>query len=558
MACQSAFCDAGSYFNITATGTPANLSISLCLNGKAALSCQNYNASATILNVSTLVTNHTYPNAGIRINTPGHVVSGCTPTRNGYCLFSVSDTKTAIIPVTTPSCQAGVISFTPSNITVNNPLTGSNAPQEFTVSMTMCNSQGQALIPSAANPIHVDVYGAREGVISPTSTTTSTGTLTFTYNGQSFPNNISINAWIRDSTNNGAALGVTQVLQQNKPPICSYGEISYNVPLKSTLPEALQVDADVGYNTNDPTTTLTPFTLDTGSLGVVVPASELPQNSHVIGPGASGVKYYDSSGNTYSGNYYLAPVRIQTNNGTVQTIPILVLGIDKAYCTGPTTRSCYTNSSPPAPDLHYMGVGFNRNSTTTNDLFNSPTANAFLHLNNANNGTDIGPGYNLTPSDATITGLSLGITDTSDYQTVNLVANPSVPGDFSAQPGCYSFTDFSPAQQFCGTALLDIGIDYMFIDLPKSQWPAGTFDSVERVPVGTAMSILMGPISAPAMQYSYMTNNTNTYPAAPNYVQWIDSTTTDQIFVNTGRRPLYKYNYFYEGQCGQVGFKPLH
>ncbi|CEG56896.1 hypothetical protein [Legionella fallonii] len=556
--CQSTFAAKNLFFNVSATGTPANINLTLCLNGKSVLSCQHYNVSALALSILTTIPNHTYPFAGIKINTPGYVLSGCSLTNNGYCLFSVSNTQAATLSLTPSTCQADVISFSPAVTKVNNPIGNTpTAPQQFTIHMTMCNSRGQPLIPSNNNPVHVNVYGAPDGVISPISTTTSTGSVTFTYSGQSFPNNISINAWISDSSNNGAALGVTQVLQQNTPS-CTYGSTSYQVPLVQTLPDALQIMADVGYGVTSPTTTLASYTIDTGSLGVVVPVHELPKNVSVIGPGAPGVKYYDSSGNTYSGNYYLAPVRVKIDNGLVQTIPIMVLGIDKAYCSGPTTRSCYSN--PPSPDLHYMGVGFNRNSTTAGDLFNSPTANAFLHLTNATNGTDLSPGYYLTPNDTTtVTGLTLGITSSNEYNVVNLSPNPNVPGDFYPQAGCFSFPHHSQPNQFCGTALLDVGIDSMFIDLPRAQWPTGTYNSKDEVPAGVDMSILMGALSTPAMQYSFsaVDGSPPSHSPAPTVVQWINSTATGMVFVNTGRRPLYIYNYFYDGQCGQVGFKPL-
>lgn len=519
--------------------------------------CQQYTLPATFLNINTTVPNHTYPLAGIKILTPGFTPSGCTMNANGYCLFSVSSTQSSSIELTPASCS-DVITFSPAVTTVNNPTGGSpTSPQQFTINMTMCNSLGQPIIPSAKNPIHVDVYGAPDGVISPVSTTSTTGSVTFTYSGQAFPNNISINAWIRDSSNNGAALGVTQVLQQNTP-ACQYRPTTYQVPLTQSLPSALQIMADVGHDLASSTCTLSPYTIDTGSLGVVVPVTELPNNANVIGPGAIGVKYYDSSGNTYSGHYYLAPVRIQYLNGLVQTQPIMVLAINNAYCTGPQTKACY--SAPPSPTLHYMGVGFNRNSTNPNDLFNSPTANAFLHITNDSNGTDITPGYLLTPSDnAAATGLSLGISSVTGYNILNLTANPSVPGDFNAQAGCFKFPGSALPNQFCGTALLDVGIDSMFIDLPRSQWPAGTHDSNDDVPAGIDMSILMGDTGSPAMSYSFTSVQGNP-PAdtpTPTLVQWIDTSKSGMVFVNTGRRPLYLFNYLYNGQCGQVGFKSI-
>ena len=222
--------------------------------------------------------------------------------------------------------------------------------------------EGGPLTPSPSNPIHVDVYGALSGVILPPSTTIPSGSnVTFTYSGASFPNNISINAWMTDPGTGGAAIGVTQVLMQNTSS-CVYGTTSYQVPLTQTLPDALQVMADVGDSLSSAPAALTTYTIDTGSLGALVPSSELPHDSNVIGPAGPGVKVYNSSGNTYSGNYYLARVSVHIQGGTVvQTIPIVVLGINKAYCTGPSTKPCHKN--PPSPTLHYLGVGFTSTAT---------------------------------------------------------------------------------------------------------------------------------------------------------------------------------------------------
>ena len=286
-------------------------------------------------------------------------------------------------PAPTPSPTPGpsdAIIFSPAVTTVNNPTGDSpNGPAQFSITMKAFDSKGDPLTPSPSNPIHVDVYGALSGVISPPSTTIPSGSsLTFTYSGAFFPNNISINAWMTDPGTGGAAIGVTQVLMQNTSS-CVYGTTSYQVPLTQTLPDALQVMADVGYSLSSAPAALTTYTIDTGSLGALVPSSELPHDSNVIGPAGPGVKVYNSSGNTYSGNYYLARVSVQILGGTVvQTIPIVVLGIDKAYCTGPSTKPCYQN--PPSPTLHYLGVGFNRNSTAPGDLFNSPTANVVARL----------------------------------------------------------------------------------------------------------------------------------------------------------------------------------
>jgi len=116
--------NSGLLFNVVAGGTPANLTISLCLNGKGALSCQQYAVSGLNLRVSTTIPNHTYPAAGIKILTPNFVPAGCTPAPNGYCLFSVSNTSPAsftIQPTTVVSYWVSPSGSDSANGDVNHP-----------------------------------------------------------------------------------------------------------------------------------------------------------------------------------------------------------------------------------------------------------------------------------------------------------------------------------------------------------------------------------------------------------------------------------------------------
>ena len=102
---QTTFAAGGSglLFDVSATGTPANFSITLCLNGKSALSCQNYTVSALNLSIRTTVPGHSYSTIGMKINTPGYALSGCTPIANGYCLFSANDTTPTSVAVSSTS-----------------------------------------------------------------------------------------------------------------------------------------------------------------------------------------------------------------------------------------------------------------------------------------------------------------------------------------------------------------------------------------------------------------------------------------------------------------------
>lgn len=104
---QSTFAGSGALFQVTATGTPAQVNITLCLNAKGPSSCQNFTVSALNLTITTTIPNHVYPLAGIKINTPGYTLAdvgtACTPLDNGMCQFSVGDTAAKAIAVSSNS-----------------------------------------------------------------------------------------------------------------------------------------------------------------------------------------------------------------------------------------------------------------------------------------------------------------------------------------------------------------------------------------------------------------------------------------------------------------------
>jgi hypothetical protein len=98
---QAKWAYSGLLFDITATGgAPEAISLSLCLNGKGPLSCQNYSVNNLNLSILSTIPNHTYNAAGIKVNTPGYTLTGCTMINNGYCLFAVSNKSAASIAIT--------------------------------------------------------------------------------------------------------------------------------------------------------------------------------------------------------------------------------------------------------------------------------------------------------------------------------------------------------------------------------------------------------------------------------------------------------------------------
>ena len=89
----SANANTGNLFNISTTGASADVNITVCLNGLSPLSCQNYTLSALDVTISPNIPNHVYPSIGIKINTPGYTLDGCSPSPDGYCLFSASQSE---------------------------------------------------------------------------------------------------------------------------------------------------------------------------------------------------------------------------------------------------------------------------------------------------------------------------------------------------------------------------------------------------------------------------------------------------------------------------------
>ncbi len=458
----------------------------------------------------------------------------CTITRSGQ------RSHHQVNPCGPNAVNASRIAFTPSTISLNN-------AGQVTVNMTVFDSTGKIVSPTSDHPLHVNVYGVPAGVLSPTeSTLTSASSITFTYNGGTFPNNMEIAAWQDDPTNGGASLGTTLFVHTNRP-ACNFGSQSYALNVTSNVPNEIQVQAVVGAN-NPSGSDFKTFTIDTGSLGAIVTKSQLIMDSNVHGPGARGQQFYDSSGYVFTGNYYLAPISVKLTDGSyVQTNPILVLAVDGVHCHAGYDK-CHVKG--PA-NLHYLGVGFDRGSTNTGSLFTSPSDNAFLELTDANNGTDISGGYILSSS-----GVTLGVTaaNSSGFNMVTLDPNSTVTGDWNAVPGCYGFPSLPGAPQFCGNLLLDVGISEMFMDAPSDQWPAGSHDSNKKVPDGVQMTIQAGTKNQWAMSYTYNAVQPPNLPVgpAPTYSQWINDS---NIFVNTGRRPLLAFDYLYSGSCGVAGFK---
>jgi hypothetical protein len=477
-----------------------------------------------------------------------------------------SPAAACVSPSASPSAAISTIDFTPTNPVIDNPLSpdSAGAPSTITVNLAPHDDQGKPMTPTPGNPLQVEVFGAPDGAISPTTKPLISGTaFTFTYSGQYLANDLLLEAWIAKPNGTPTlgqySIGTTLILRKNRqsPNKCLFQTTSFDLGTDcapGTLPgncanltssAGIQIQAAIGASPG----TFHQYTVDTGSLGVLVPQSQVPAanptpgETQIIGPAGPGLKYYDSNGgHTFNGQYWLAPVTFLLSDGktTVTTHPIKVLVL------------------PDSDPLDYMGIGFDRNSTRRGDYFNSPADNAFLNVTDGNaHGSDVSAGYTITPS-----SIMLGVTSTLGFHTTPLSPNQCVAGDYTGAAGCFSF----PAQSvsFCGTMLMDTGIGDMYLNLRRDARPAGLNQCTSGkncvVPDLTVVQINSGKsTAAPPICYQFATNATNTPPITPepSSVNWSTSASDPTMkFVNTGRHPLAWFTYLYDSACGQIGFQP--
>lgn len=156
---QNLFAGSGLLFKIATSGNPASINITLCLDASGPLSCQNYDVSASSLAIITTIPNHSYSNAGIKVNTPGYIITlgnsqACTLNSNGYCSFSVSNTSPAIIHL--QSTTLFTIGGTITGLTSNGLVLQNNGSDNLSVNANASNFTFSQAIPRGTS-YHVTV-----------------------------------------------------------------------------------------------------------------------------------------------------------------------------------------------------------------------------------------------------------------------------------------------------------------------------------------------------------------------------------------------------------------
>ncbi len=272
--------------------------------------------------------------------------------------------------------------------------------------------------------------------------------------------------------------------------------------------------------------------LDTGSLGLYVPASAVGASATVSTTETCSITYV-SSGNTLSGHRATASVTLlgSTKAGDVAsppaTIAMPLCAVDDATFTGGV-----------------MGVGFGRGTAP------DPTWNVLLQMEGVQGGT-MHAGYVLSTHPAPSVQIGLTTAGAARFQTIALTASTSGDGDWIATSlhGCLALPKVSSFTQVCGPLLVDTGVADCLLWGPSDPTLGGVVPSGQTtVPGGTAIQIA-SPASGSILDYSFVVGSGVDTPAA------VSVRTAGGFSINTGRALLVDYDYLFDAQAGLVGFR---
>jgi hypothetical protein len=198
------FAGSGLFFNVKATGSPGNVNIILCLDGRGPISCQQYNVSALNLSISTTIPNHPYPSIGIQVKTPGYTIANigvvCTMLSNGYCVFSASDkTPIGISLKQTSTTNNYFVGGTISGLTANGLVLQNNGGDNLSVSSNATSFQFSTPVVSGAS-YNVTVQTQPIGLTCTVSNGSGTNVTNITVNcqqsgGYAYVSDASSNLW---------------------------------------------------------------------------------------------------------------------------------------------------------------------------------------------------------------------------------------------------------------------------------------------------------------------------------------------------------------------------
>jgi len=310
---------------------------------------------------------------------------------------------------------------------------------------------------------------------------------------------------------------------------------------------------NVGFNSSG---RYTPFTMDTGSVGIVATqdAFQPAPEAQNLGPGQ---QYFSSSGNIAKGTWWSSKENIYDASGRlVATADVPVLQVTSRACA-PNARSCRPSKHPTGVAL--MGIGFARESRQ--QPRGKPAYNAFLNLTSvATSGGAPQPlpggwrnGYVVTAS-----GVYLGL-DGANTQHAGFVklrpnpaySTPTLP-EWMPAPMTVSVNGVSGT----GTVLMDTGVGIAYLTPPvgSSVGPLAACPSTglrQCAPNGTVVTLYLPDQSAPVAVYSFVVGQSDN-PLRPDDVVMVNGSA---VLLNTRRHFLGGFDLIYDEADGFVGYR---
>jgi hypothetical protein len=292
--------------------------------------------------------------------------------------------------------------------------------------------------------------------------------------------------------------------------------------------------------------------MDTGSTGILVSASRIP-NIDTLPSRGDGKLTYSSSGRIMIGRWVVTPVTIIGGNGaTARTAPMPVLAVTRIECTR-WARRCTPSNDPRGVAM--MGVGFGREHD--HQTQSGPDKNPFLRIahiaereRDGESTDDMRRGYVVTRR-----GVHLGLTAGNTRGAFHVLKLDRMPNnrDWRETPACIAVNSGKTA---CGEMLVDTGITTMFLTVPEDQAAGALRRGPNRsitLAAGSKVTISAGAADAPQAGYTFAVGDRRN-PLAPDRITFIRRS-GGAAFVNTGVHFLNGFDYLFDDEAGRVGFR---
>lgn len=280
------------------------------------------------------------------------------------------------------------------------------------------------------------------------------------------------------------------------------------------------------------------FVIDTGSVGIMVGADEIP---NFDGKGEPGEITYSSSGVHLMGVWTTVDVRFEDAkmpDGSPVVAHMPVLAVTKRECLGTGVNAAKCSPGPGHP--HMLGIGFGRGKAEDYTLMQK---NAFVMLNAMQKGM-MRRGYIISPKGVQL-GLNAASVDASwkwqklEARSAKVPDSYNGPQDWETAAGTI---EVDHKVLTMGTVLIDTGLTNMMLSSPGAPTNG---DIPDGIPI--TVHLLGNQLS-----YSFVSGDVHD-PETPRRVSW--RMPHEKTFVNTGLRGLAHFDYCFDDDAGFLGLK---